>query len=76
MIYTYKPLYVSGILGSPHALALKFVESLPKFPRNNVISARDHASHLGDSFEAYDFGEHEDVVLKLFSKYLEGDVGQ
>jgi hypothetical protein len=61
---------VSGIQGDPHALPQKFIEWLPKFSGNNVVFAKEHVSRFSDAFEAYDSGEHEDVVLKLFSKSL------
>lgn len=72
---TYKPLDVSSTQGAPHALPQKFIEWLTKFAGNNVVFAKQHVARLNDAFEAY-AGEHEDVVLKLFVKSLEGDAGQ
>ena len=72
----YKALDVSRIQGAPHDMPSKFVEWLPKNFESTVTSAKDLVSHLMDVFEAYDAGKHEDVVLKLFVKSLEGDAGQ
>jgi hypothetical protein len=68
----YKALDMSRIQGYPHNMPDKFEKWLPKFSRNNVITAQDHLSSFYNVLGIHLVpNESEDVVMKLFSISLE-----
>jgi hypothetical protein len=66
----FKPLRMSSHL---HPYPLNFFEYIPHFSREYYITAK---KHLGDFEKFVDQFEivYEDVTMRLFSKYLFGDV--
>ena len=71
---TYKPLDIIRIQGDPHNMPQKFNDWIPKFSMSNIVFTRDHLNAFTTSLKNYDIGEHEDVVLNIFLKSLEGEV--
>ena len=51
---------------------LDFFEYLPQFSREDHVSAENHLESFHNFIDNFEM-VHEDVVLRLFSKYLVGD---
>lgn len=70
----YAPLNITQLTGEPHAMPTsEYRDRLPKFTSSNVISVEDHFDEFLKFVDDLDI-KHEDVVMKMFVKTLEGDM--
>ena len=75
----FSPLNISQIAGQPHNLPDKAVDNQPMFTGIDAINASLHLKNFSICISAYisdPTHKHEDVYMKLFSLFLDGDVGE
>jgi hypothetical protein len=54
---------MSGIQGYPNAMPVKFDKWLPKFPSNNVITAKDHIYTFYACFQNNSLNNGDEYVV-------------
>jgi hypothetical protein len=68
----YKPLNMASIIGYLDIMPKEINKWLPKFSRNNVITAEQHLHVIGRDMQN-EVLEHEDVAMKLLATSLTED---